>query len=67
MLSTNLAAILSRPQSADIEKAQVVEFSSMEDKELFILHHQYHACCWVGDMQLDVRSQDISSLGIDLS
>ena len=50
MLSANLAAILSRPQCADIEKAQVVEFSSMEDKELFMGHNQYHACCWVGDM-----------------
>ena len=34
----------------------------MEDKDLFILHSQYHGCWWPGD----ARSQDISSHDIHL-
>ena len=37
-------------------------FIPMEDKNLFILHGQYHGCWCLGD----VRSQGISSHGIDI-
>ena len=43
--------------------AQMIEIlPHMEDKDLFILHIQYHACWWTGD----TRSQGISSHGTDL-